>query len=225
VIDLVTIIGCDVGQAKDPTGLAVVDLVSNRAEGRQEFHCRHIERLPLGTLYDGIINRVVEIAQEVWPSEPIAAFDATGVGRPVVELARKKLAFKTIGITITGGDAETLDGDDWRVAKVPLITTLQIALQLGESKIAAELPGVEALVEELLNYRVEIRGTHETFNAREGQHDDLVLALACAVYVARRVGVNVHPRSAGPGYAFGGLPELRGRASPLTWRREKPPSF
>jgi hypothetical protein len=220
MIELVSIIGCDIGQAKDPTGLAVVELVFNRPEDRQEFHCRHIERLPLGTLYDGVITRVGEIAQAVWPSGPIAAFDMTGCGRPVVELARKKLNMKTIGITITGGDAETLDGDDWRVAKVPLITTLQIALQSGELRIAAELPGVAALVEELLNYRVEIRGTHETFNAREGQHDDLVLALACAVYVARRVGVNVCPKSDGPGFAFVGGLESR-FDSPFSWRNQR----
>jgi hypothetical protein len=32
---------------------------------------------------------------------------------------------------------------------------------------------------------------HETFNARQGQHDDLVLALACALWFA------MHPRDAG----------------------------
>lgn len=190
--DLVTIIGVDVGQAKDPTGLAVVDLVFNRPENKQEYHCRHIERLALGTLYNGIIHRVDEIAQAVHPSEPIVVFDATGVGRPVVELARKKLSFRTIGITITGGDAETRDGDNWRVAKVPLVSTLQIALQSGELKIAAGLPGVEALIGELLNYRVEIKGTHEIFNAREGRHDDLALALAVAVYVAKKLPVKAH---------------------------------
>src|SRR5690554_2303558 len=112
MIDLVSIIGCDVGQSKDPTGLAVVDLVST-PEGGREYHCRHIERLPLGTLYAGIVERVAEIAQAVDPNKPTAVFDATGVGRPVVELARKKLSFEVVGITITGGESETRDGQDW----------------------------------------------------------------------------------------------------------------
>jgi hypothetical protein len=51
------------------------------------------------------------------------------------------------------------------------------------------------LMGELLDYRIQYTAAgHLTFNAREGRHDDLVLALAIACY-----------RAAGDGVRYGGL--------------------
>jgi hypothetical protein len=60
------------------------------------------------------------------------------------------------------------------------------------------MPEVEALTSELKNFRVKISATgHDTYGAsadslswREAPHDDLVLALACALWLDSRPGVS-----------------------------------
>jgi hypothetical protein len=57
-------------------------------------------------------------------------------------------------------------------------------------KFAQALPETAILCRELENYRMRITASLvETFNAREGAHDDLVLALACwhGEYRSRRL--------------------------------------
>jgi hypothetical protein len=55
-------------------------------------------------------------------------------------------------------------------------------------KIAPSLPEANTLVEELLAYRFTISeaGNHSFRTWREGQHDDLLLALCLAVWAAER---------------------------------------
>src|SRR4051812_32912227 len=92
------LIGVDLGQSKDPTAIAVLE----RAEIKGSFdpvmyayrkivelRLRHLERIPLGTSYVDVVDRVVRIAQ----FGPLAGrcrlvVDGTGAGRPVVDLLR-----------------------------------------------------------------------------------------------------------------------------------------
>ncbi len=114
------------------------------------------------------------------------AVDQTGVGRPVVDLLRAQ-GLCPLAITITGGQAAHGTGQDWHVPKADLVTTLQVLLQSQRLKFAATVPEAQTLISELVNYQVKkTEHAHETFNAREGQHDDLVLALAIATWAAER---------------------------------------
>jgi hypothetical protein len=70
-----------------------------------------------------------------------------------------------------------------------LVSRLQALLHEGRLKIQKELPEAETLVRELQDFRVEFTPVgHLTFNARSGKHDDLVLALAIAVWRAHGAG-------------------------------------
>jgi hypothetical protein len=67
-----------------------------------------------------------------------------------------------------------------------LVSALQALLHEGRLHIQKELPEAAELVRELQDFRVKYtEGGHLTFSAREGRHDDLVLALAIAVWRAR----------------------------------------
>jgi hypothetical protein len=81
------------------------------------------------------------------------------------------------------------------VPKKELVTCLQLLLQQHRLAVASGLPDAEVLLRELQNFRVKITlAANETFGAwREGDHDDLVLAVAQACWHASR-----HPRW-GPG--------------------------
>lgn len=106
-------------------------------------------------------------------------FDQTGVGRPVVDLFRRA-GLNPIGVTITAGDGESRTPEgDYRVAKLLLVSRLQAALQEGSLRIAKDLPESRALALELQDFRAQVMQSGYTrFGAREGQHDDLVLAVA-----------------------------------------------
>ena len=59
----------------------------------------------------------------------------------------------------------------------------------GRLKILRELAEAETLVRELQDFRCEFTAAgHLTFNARSGKHDDLVLALAIAIWRAHGGG-------------------------------------
>ena len=116
--------------------------------------------------------------------------DATGVGRPVVDLLRKAPTnCNLLPAIITSGDRETRDGDYYRVPKKDLITGLQVLLQLGALRIAAGLQHGPTLVKEMQEMRVKVTSSgHEQFEAwREGTHDDLVFAVALACWAAKKM--------------------------------------
>jgi hypothetical protein len=76
------------------------------------------------------------------------------------------------------------------VPKRDLAGGIQVALQTSRLKIAAGLPDTQVLVQELQNFRVKISlAGHDSYGAgtgeewRVGAHDDLVLAVAIALWV------------------------------------------
>src|SRR5215217_5331627 len=94
---------------------------------------------------------------------------------------------------ITGGNEVTRDRDIWNVPKRDLAGAVQVALQSRRLKIAADLPDAQVLVAELQNFRVKISlAGHDSYGAgtgeewRVGAHDDLVLAVAIALWAAQR---------------------------------------
>jgi len=117
--------------------------------------------------------------------------DATGVGAPVIDMMRRaRLGVPISAVVITGGDAVTLDGSKVRVPKRDLVSNLAVMLQEHHLRIAAGLSLAEVLVQELLNFKAKISSSgHDSYEAwREGQHDDLVLAVALACWMGKTQG-------------------------------------
>jgi hypothetical protein len=111
-----------------------------------------------------------------------------------MELVRAALFAKAAGgqaadlhpILITGGQAVSRAPDlTWHVAKVELVRVLQASLSSRRLKIASELPEAGILTAELQAFRSKITGAgNETFGAwRERDHDDMVLAVALALWL------------------------------------------
>ena len=101
----------------------------------------------------------------------------------------------SIAIHIHGGDKVTGEGRDYRVPKRDLAGTLQSLLQSGRLKVAAQLELGEVFVKELLAFKVKVNITtgHDSYEAlREGDHDDLVLAVAMPCWFATHGAAAVH---------------------------------
>lgn len=192
-------VGVDLGQSQDYTAIAVVERAELKgAWDPEEFawrkvvklRLRHLERVPLGTPYTEVVERaalVTRAPQIVECCELVV--DATGVGRPVVDLLRKtRLGGKIIPVTFTGGNTERCTNGYYGVPKRDLITRLQILLQRGTLQIAAGMEYGPALVKEMADMRVKMtRSGYEQFEAwREGTHDDLVFAVALACWRAEK---------------------------------------
>jgi hypothetical protein len=152
------------------------------------FEVRHLERLALGTAYTEVALRVSHLMRTppLRGNAELAA-DGTGVGAAVTDQLRMEgLRFNSV--IITGGQKETREGTTHKVPKRDLIAAAQVLLQQRRLKIAPALPEAKTLVDELLNYRYRLsEAGNDVYGAwREGQHDDLVLALCLAVWAAER---------------------------------------
>ncbi len=184
--------GLDLGQAQDFTALAILER-QGHARG-SVYHCRHLQRWPLKTSYPAIVADVSRIVRSPelkgGQAQATLALDATGVGAPVVDMFRAAhLPVYLQPIQITGGSEVSRDGDVSRVPKRDLVSSSQVALQTGRLKIAPELPDAQTLVRELQNFQVKINleTAHDSYGAwREGTHDDLVLAVALALWTAQQ---------------------------------------
>jgi hypothetical protein len=207
------IVGVDLGQANDFTALCVLEKLRDVSSTIEQkgfeppavvtstkniFHLRHLQRLKLGTGYPDIVGIVGTMLKALPPAKqaPALVTDATGVGRPVIDMMQKA-GLRPIAVTITGGfDENRVASNDWRIPKRNLVSTLAVLLQSGRLKVAPDLAEGETFVSELSNFKVKISAAgHDSYNAwRESIHDDLVLSVALAAWFGERkvMATSVH---------------------------------
>jgi hypothetical protein len=194
--------GVDLGQAHDYTAITIVEqhVHDDGERMRRSYQAGHIERVPLGTSYPDQVARIKERLTELrgsplrlngqtfYEADVKLIVDATGVGRPVVDMLRQN-GLKPTPVIITGADTETSSDGFYRVPKRNLVSIGQVLLQTGRLKIHKSLPLATELTKELLAFKVEIKKNgHDTYGNdwRENPHDDLVLAMLLAVYWPER---------------------------------------
>lgn len=197
--------GIDVGQVNDWTAIGIIErlITVPRAGlhfGLQEqaeeeaskvpiaLQLRHLERIPLATMYPDQIELVRGRLRDPRISGVRSFLDMTGCGRPVFDMFKRAGLPDLSGVMITGAHGEaTRQPYGWNVGKTELVTRLQVEFQTGRLRIGRGIPEAVTLVRELKEFQAVINRSGNTiFNAREGQHDDLVLALALAVFGALR---------------------------------------
>ena len=201
--------GLDLGQAQDYTALTALEkkLVNKNivhdyldvqknptvAGSGREYHLRHVERFALEATYPAIVSKLQDRINAINLGDKyMVIVDATGVGRPVVDLMRKN-KIRCTPVSFTGGEKEVFDEvfGGWRVPKRILVSNLQVLFQNGQLKMAASLPHIDLITKELLNLKVKVTAAkNDTYEAwREGDHDDLVFSLAMACWYAVRFGI------------------------------------
>jgi len=187
-------IGIDLGQQNDYTAIAVLEklrryLGISKLTGDHAYEniwtLRHIERVPLRTSYIDIVDTFSSMTQELlFKRSCTFVVDATGVGRPVYELLQKKVKHcGTTAINITGGFHESQNNGTRNVPKSAIISKLQLTLETKQLKIPRSLKHLPMLLGELENFKATTNNNgHTTLGAAHGQHDDLLMAVALAVY-------------------------------------------
>jgi hypothetical protein len=149
--------------------------------------CSYLARAPLGTSYPRLVEQVRSlVARPEFPRPPALCIDATGVGRPVVDLfTGSRICAHIFPITITPGHEARCEGRWHFVPKKDLVGAVVSLLESRRLEFAGGLALAGVAKEELLNFRAKIGvGGNETLEAwRERDHDDLVLAVAIAAWL------------------------------------------
>ena len=184
------------------------------------FQVGYLERVALGTSYPAIAQHVRRLFLGLPPSTEVV-LDATGLGGPVYEIF-VGVGISPVGVMITAGTAQSEESRFLHVPKMLLISRVQALLHEGRLKIQKNLSEASVLMAELLDYRIQYTAAgHLTFNAREGRHDDLVLALAIACYrAAGDASVTAVCWIITGGKRGGGLP-IPSISSGLIWARRE----
>ncbi|MCX8207416.1 MAG: hypothetical protein N3G75_06250 [Methanothrix sp.] len=191
-----SVIGVDLGQKEDYTAIAVIN---TRHDQDQVCEIVALKRLPVGTTYTTVVETLLEIKKNPQLRSADLVVDATGVGRPVVDFLWNA-GLCPVAVSIHGGDSVSSSRDRYlelRVPKRDLIANLQVLVQNRLIRINPKTQNARLLANELQNIRVRIdpRTAHDSYGAwREGEHDDLVLAVAIAAWYARYIQ-SLHIRS------------------------------
>lgn len=203
--------GFDFGQAFDFCALAVCeqrDAGAPTPKRRHQYIVRYLRLWDRGTDYQVVAEETAEIFSRPPLTKTWLAVDFTGVGRAVASQFRAAcVPAKFKYLTITGGNKATEDDatHEWGVPKRELISN---AVALFYSRLVKVAPIADdrmrpadrqrnptamsdRLKYELSRFRVKqnrMTGS-ESFEAeKESDHDDLVSALAMAIYLGERNG-------------------------------------
>jgi hypothetical protein len=153
------------------------------------YAVRHLERFPLGTAYCTVLDEVAALFQNPPLEGTCLILDRTAVGRPVADAFRRSpLRALVRAVVLTGGHTRTSERGCHGVPKRELASVLHLALQERRLQIAEQLPYAQTLCQELLAFRPKVRTSADETAAdwREQAHDDLVFAVALAVWMAER---------------------------------------
>ena len=185
-------VGVDLAQAQDYTAVAILKTV---APGKR-YNLVHLDRFQK-TYTDTVRLLKTLMGRDPLQRSGVLIADATGVGRPIIDMLRGE-GLRPISVLIHGGVNTTQDPETkfWHVPKVDLVSTLDAALQTPADvepmlQIAAGLSLADVLVSELQNFRAKpTPNGHMTYAAREGQHDDLLLAVSLALWWGKKRAVD-----------------------------------
>jgi hypothetical protein len=195
-------VGLDLGKQQDPSALVaakrteLVDLKTKRPV--KSYVVPHIQRWPLGTTYPTIVKDTNRFMAMPKIAGAVLVVDGTGVGQAVVDMFREAgalqlgqtVSYSMIPVMITGGkNAIWHEGDlNWNVAKIRLVSVMQALISSELIKVVPTLELAKTLEREIKNFKVKItEQANETFAAwRAGEHDDIVLALAVAMFIAEK---------------------------------------
>jgi hypothetical protein len=182
------ILGLDLGQRADYSALCLLETHGEAHEAVS--HCRHLQRYRLNTSYPVIAEDVRQLCQRepLITNQPALAIDATGVGVGVLDIFRTlqpAINARIVPIQIHGGYEVVRNGGGFNIPKRELVSAVQAALQTNRLMVSKKLSEANLLISELQNFRAEISDTgRDTFEARSGAHDDMVLAVAMALWLA-----------------------------------------
>jgi hypothetical protein len=154
--------------------------------------CRYLRRwLPPETAYPVLLSELDVILSAPLANSDLIVEAGTSI-KPVVAMLRKHHLPATIRpVEVKVSAEDTYVGAAWKVGKGSLIETTRQVLQEERmtfyeqmpQEVMATTPSVRTVYHALLTYPFDrAPAANEAFAAREGEYDDLVLAVALACW-------------------------------------------
>jgi hypothetical protein len=157
------VIGLDIAKHLDFTVITVFN-----AHTKELVYYDRFNQMP----YSYISDRVVSVSKKY--NNALIVMDATGIGDALIELIQ--------------GRADLLPIKFTNSVKQNLIYSLALAIENQE----ITLPNIPEMVQEIQNYSLKILSSGLiSYNAPEGQHDDIVISIALAVSRLKEETVNI----------------------------------
>jgi hypothetical protein len=187
-------LGLDIGKRQDHTAIAVLELrwaygqkdnLSQKIREIPTLVLRYSTRLALDTETTKIPQLVRDTLQRFAPryGEPSRIdkllIDATGIGHTVVELIRQNQTKAHIQpVMLTNGHVERHLKDGYLSLPRPdMLNSLKMVFELGNIKMEPSSPGFVDMERELIQFQP---------SGEQQEHDDLVMAMAMAVWQAAK---------------------------------------
>ena len=190
-------IGLDLGQRVDHTAVVVVEqrvvATSLRDPATYEYlrerqmDVRMVQRVRLGLGYHEVAEEVERLThtEELRGGNVTTAIDATGVGEAVLEiLNRRKLRGELYPVKITSGMEASYKSGTYPTPRTQLLMGVQRAFEMERLGVSHGVAGHDALEAELKGMRMVQSVKGPRFET-DGKHDDLVFALALALFGVR----------------------------------------
>ena len=197
-------VGVDLGSVNDSTSICIVEVqqgfevleihphntAPQEIKRTPDLHylVRLMHRPKLGVSYPTIVNQVQSIMEDLpqLPQKSILLFDGTGLGQPVVQMARKQ-GLNVTSVAITAGQVASISGRDWSVPKALLVGELRLAMHRNRVKVAEGFSARETLRDELFAFTARLSPSgRATFEAAASEHDDTVISLAFCIFGAKQ---------------------------------------
>jgi hypothetical protein len=193
------LVGLSVSQGA-PTGIAVLEKVKPPARRGQRsvatYYCRYLRRwVPPDTAYPILVEELQAMLSGALRNCALVVEAGTGLRTVVSMLRTNRLPARIHPVEVKTSAEDTHVGDAWRVSKGSLIETTRQVLQEERmvfdecmpAEVMATTPPVRTVYQALFTYPYD-RATvvNEAFAARDGEYDDLVLAVALACWYGER---------------------------------------
>ena len=190
----------DVGKQRDPATIAITTAERHATPtGRSTvlWIVRSLEKLPLGTDYPRVADRIRDICfvlRERYTKPRFVYLDATGVGAAICDMLVERRV-EHVPCTFVSGEKRTEHYPDTPkgvyisggqpVERVSLGKGYAVGRLLGimdnKRLKAPKSPIWPELRKELMAFELTATSMHDRYGASPGQHDDLITALALCV--------------------------------------------
>ena len=175
-------ISLDPAQLHDYSPLAVLQVDPDAADSGNVYRLVSLKRKQRLSYVE-----IVALAKRVFLNprfQPDAKFiiDVGGVGRALMDMLTAA-GIECIPVQLTGGEAESVIGGTYHASKSLLVGRFLAAWDAARVQVPATASFLPILEAELKAFRGAMSAQgRATFEASQGEHDDLVLALAQAVW-------------------------------------------
>lgn len=180
------IISMDPAQLHDYSALAVLEKTDT---AYRILSLKHKQHLPY--------TEIVEWAKKVFlnpqfskdvTSPPVFVLDIGGVGMAIKDMMTAAKV-ETVGIQYTGGAAVSREGDNWHVSKSFIVGKFLAAWDEGRVLMPSGASFLDMFQGELRAFRGEMSAQGRAkFEAEQGEHDDLVMAVGQGVWYGEQAG-------------------------------------